>query len=228
MIRKHKISLVIPCYNEQEGLKDTIARVPKEIDEILVVDNNSTDQTARVAKKLGARVVTEKQKGYGHALKKGIRSARGNIVVTIDGDGTYPIENVKLSVEYLLDESLDFVSCSRFPLRNRNSMHWQNLLGNKLVSWLMKVLFLREFKDGLSGMWVFKKSIFPKMKNLSSGWNLSEEIKIEAYLHPDITFDEYRINYHPRFGISNVWPLKVGIQNILYLFYLRFIKIRNE
>lgn len=226
MIHNHTISLVIPCYNEQEGLTDTIGRVPQCIDEVIVVDNNSTDQTARIARKLGARVVTETKRGYGHALKKGIKSSSGDIVVTIDGDGTYPIEDVKLSVAYLLDENLDFVSCSRFPLRNRNSMHWQNLVGNKVVSWFMKLLFMREFKDGLSGMWVFRKHVIGQLKNLSSGWNLSEEIKIEAYLHPDITFDEYRINYHPRHGISNVWPLKVGIQNILYLFYLRFIKVR--
>lgn len=223
MIKKNSVSVVIPCFNEERGLPDTIKRVPRFVDEILVVDNNSTDKTAKIAKKLGARVVNESASGYGHALQTGIAKAKSEIVVTIDGDGTYPIEDVRRAIEFMLDEHIDFVSCSRFPLRNRDSMHWQNLMGNKIVSWCMKLLFLREFKDGLSGMWVFRKSVYQKLLPLSTTWNLSEEIKIKAYLHPEVSFDEYRINYHPRHGKSNVWPLKVGIENIIYLFYLRFI-----
>lgn len=227
MLKGQKISVVIPCYNEEKGIAQTCKRVPKFVDEIVVVDNLSTDNTSRIAKKLKARVITEQNKGYGYALKRGIREAKGGVVITIDGDGTYPIEDCKLSIEYLLSESLDFVSCSRFPIRNAASMHSSNLIGNKLVSFFMKLLFLREFKDGLSGMWVFKKGVIDKMPNLSNGWNLSEEVKIEAYLHPDINFDEFGINYHPRFGISKVWPIRVGIENIFYLFYLRFFKRRG-
>lgn len=227
MYKGKSISVVIPCHNEEGGIEKTYKRVPSFVDEVVVVDNLSTDKTSDIAKKLGARVVSEKNRGYGYALKKGISQAKGEIVITIDGDGTYPIEDVKTAVNYLLSENLDFVSCSRFPLRNRDSMHWQNLLGNKLISFLMKVLFLREFKDGLSGMWVLRKEIFPLLLPLSSGWNISEEIKTEAFFHPKVKFDEYRINYHPRFGKSKVWPLKVGIENILYLFYLRFVKRRR-
>jgi len=225
--RKKSISLVIPCHNEEVGIELTYKRIPGFVDEVIVVDNLSTDRTAKVAKKLGAKVISEKKKGYGYALIKGIKQAAGDIVVTVDGDATYPVEDVKQPINYLLNENLDFVSCSRFPLRNRDSMNWQNLVGNKCVSFLMKVLFLREFKDGLSGMWVFKRSCFKYFGPLSSGWNLSEEIKIEAYIHPKIKFDEYRINYHPRYGKSNVWPLKVGLENIFFLVYLRLVKARK-
>ncbi|MCJ7827785.1 glycosyltransferase family 2 protein [Patescibacteria group bacterium] len=227
MYRRKLISVVIPCYNEEQGIELTYRRIPKFVDEIIVVDNLSTDNTARVARKLGATVVAEKNKGYGFALKKGINRAKGQIVVTIDGDATYPIEDLKRPLDYLLEENLDFVSCSRFPLRNRDSMYWQNLLGNKVISFLMKALFWREFQDGLSGMWIFRKKIYRYLEPLSSSWNLSEEIKIKAYLCPKIKFDEYRINYHPRYGKSKVWPMKVGAENILYLFYLRFGKKRG-
>ena len=226
MYKKHKISVVIPCYNEEQGIRLTYQKIPKFVDEVVVVDNLSTDQTAKIARKLGAKVISEKNQGYGFALKRGLEGASGKIVITIDGDATYPIEDCKEAIDYLLDQSLDFVSCSRFPLRNRDSMHWQNLLGNKFISFLMKLLFLREFKDGLSGMLVFKKKIYPLLLPLSSTWNLSEEIKIEAYIHPQVKFDEYRINYHPRFGKSKLWPLRVGLENIVYLFYLRFFKKR--
>ncbi|MFC1727453.1 glycosyltransferase family 2 protein [Patescibacteria group bacterium] len=227
MYKKHTVSVVIPCYNEEGGIKLTCKMIPKFVDEVVVVDNLSTDNTFRIAKKLGAKVIVENNQGYGFALKKGIQKASGDLVVTIDGDATYPIEDIHVVIDYLLDQSLDFVSCSRFPLRNRDSMHWQNLLGNKFISYLMKVLFLREFKDGLSGMWVLKREVYRKLLPLSSSWNLSEEIKIEAYLHPEVKFDEYRVNYHPRHGKSKLWPFKVGVENIGYLFYLRFFKKRK-
>lgn len=226
MYKKHSISVVVPCHNEEEGLEWTYKKIPDFVDEVVVVDNLSTDKTPAIAEKLGAKVVSEKNKGYGFAIKRGIEEAKGDIVITIDGDGTYPVEDSQKVVDYLLENDLDFVSCSRFPLRNRDSMLWQNLLGNKLISFLMRALFFREFKDGLSGMWVLKKEVYPLLLPLSSSWNLSEEIKIEAYLHPKVKFDECYINYHPRFGKSKVWPFRVGIENILYLFYLRFIKKR--
>lgn len=228
MYAAYSISIVIPCHNEETGLENTFPRIPKFIDEIIVVDNLSTDNTAQSARELGAKVISEKNKGYGFAIKKGISEAKGDIIVVIDGDGTYPIEDVRVVIDYLVNQNLDFVSCARFPLRNKDSMHWQSLLGNKLISFLMKIIFLRDFKDGLSGMWVFQKEAYARLPRLSSGWNLSEEIKIEAFLHPKVKFDEYHINYYPRFGKSKIWPVKVGIQNILYLFYLKFFKRRSS
>src|ERR1043166_8378340 len=89
-----KMSLVIPCYNEEEGVREVIGRCPREIDEIVVVDNNSTDRTAEVARSLGAVVVSDRKPGYGAAYKAGLRAATGDVVVTLEGDGTYPPEAV--------------------------------------------------------------------------------------------------------------------------------------
>lgn len=228
MHKGHSISVVIPCHNEEEGLEWTYKKIPDFVDEVIVVDNLSTDKTPEIAKKLGAKVVSEKNKGYGFAIKRGLEEAEGDIVITMDGDGTYPVEDAQEAIDHLLEKGLDFVSCSRFPLRDRASMHWQNFLGNKIITFLMSLLFLRRFQDGLTGMWVFRRKIYPALLPLSSTWNLSEEIKIEALLHPKIKFDEYHINYRPRLGKSKLWPIRVGIENILYLFYLRFVKVRES
>ena len=72
-----KLSLVIPCYNEEDGVRQVIGRSPREIDEIVVVDNNCTDRTAEVARGLGAVVVAEPRPGYGAAYKAGLRAATG-------------------------------------------------------------------------------------------------------------------------------------------------------
>src|SRR3989441_9907399 len=108
-----KISVVIPCYNEEQGVREVIRRMPPAVDEIVVVDNNCTDRTAEVARALGARVVAEATPGYGAAYKAGLRAATGDLVITLDGDGTYPPEEIERLVNQLLDRGWDFLSASR-------------------------------------------------------------------------------------------------------------------
>src|SRR4029079_2721541 len=87
MHRNLTISVVIPCYNEEDGVRQVLSRMPKEVDEFVVVDNNCTDRTAEVARGMGARVVAEKTPGYGAAYKAGLKAATKDVVVTLDGDG---------------------------------------------------------------------------------------------------------------------------------------------
>ncbi len=117
MRNDHKISLVIPCYNEEGGIAKVIPTVPEFIDEIIVVDNNSSDRTAEVAQSLGARVVSETRQGYGCAYKAGLPSAEGDIIVTMDGDGTYPAHAISYLLDTLFIDGLDFVSAARIPVQ---------------------------------------------------------------------------------------------------------------
>ncbi len=96
MYKNKTISIVIPCYNEEEGVRHLISKMPTLVDEVIIVDNGSTDNTAQVAKEMGATVVEEKIKGYGSAYKCGFRHAQGDIIITMDGDGTYPPESITL------------------------------------------------------------------------------------------------------------------------------------
>src|SRR5437867_13251114 len=108
MEHRQLVSVIIPTLNEEEGIKQTISAIPKEklsdqgYDlQILVVDGCSTDLTRDVAESLGANVISEKRKGYGRAYKTGFREARGDIIVTLDGDGTYPAELVPDCIQQL-------------------------------------------------------------------------------------------------------------------------------
>src|SRR2546425_2367031 len=123
-----KISVVIPCYNEEQGVREVIRRMPPAVDEIVVVDNNCTDRTAEVARSLGAKVVTERTPGYGAAYKAGLKAASGHIVVTLDGDGSYPPEEIPRLVSSLEDRGWDFLSASRFPLSDPKAMGLSNLI----------------------------------------------------------------------------------------------------
>ncbi|MBU8923159.1 MAG: glycosyltransferase family 2 protein [Bacteroidales bacterium] len=222
MYREKKISVVIPCYNEEEGIALVIPSLPESVDEIVVVDNNSTDGTSNVAKELGARVVFEKRKGYGAAYKAGLPAVTGDITVTMDGDGTYAVEQIEECIDHLLDNDLDFVSASRFPLKDQNSMNLSNQLGNWILTAGTFLLFFRAINDSQSGMWIYKSEIYPKLQLESNGMPLSEEIKINAIRHPEIRFDEYHVNYHPRVGEVKLNKWKDGFENLLYLVKLRF------
>ncbi len=222
MYRGKTISVVIPCYNEEEGLKGVIPSIPESVDEVVVVDNNSTDATSEIARSLGARVVFEKRKGYGAAYKTGLSDVSGEITVTMDGDGTYPVEQIEECIDYLLDNDLDFVSACRFPLHDPRAMNLSNKIGNSLLTLATLLLFMRAIKDSQSGMWIFKSAIYPELTPKSDGMPLSEEIKIAAIRNPRITFGEYHVNYHPRIGEVKLQKWRDGMLNLLYLLKLRF------
>jgi len=222
MHRDLKISVVIPCYNEEEGVRTTIGMLPDCVDEIVVVDNNSTDRTAEVAKELGARVVFEKRKGYGAAYKAGLPAVTGDVTVTLDGDGTYPAEQIPELVDHLVDKKLDFISASRFPLQNPKAMNTSNKIGNMILTIGMTVLYGKSVKDSQSGMWVFRSKVYPKLNVTSDGMPLSQEIKIEAIRHKEVRFDEYHVNYHPRVGEVKLDKWRDGFANLMFLVTKRF------
>lgn len=222
MHRGKTISAVIPCYNEEEGIRHVIEAMPPCVDEIVVVDNNSTDRTAEVARSLGARVVTERRKGYGQAYQAGIPAATKEIVVTLDGDGSYPPDEIPRLVDVLIDRDLHFVSASRFPLRSRGSMNFLNLLGNKVLTLSMLLLFLRRIEDSQSGMWAFRREIYPRLRARHSGMAFSEELKIEAILAPGVRFGETRIDYRERIGEVKLNMWRDGFDNLFFLLKKRF------
>jgi glycosyltransferase involved in cell wall biosynthesis len=222
MHRGLSVSVVIPCYNEEEGVRYTIEGLPECVDEIVVVDNNSTDRTAEVAKSLGARVVFEKRKGYGAAYKAGLPAVSKDVTVTLDGDGTYPSEQIPELVDHLVDQELDFISASRFPLQNPKAMNFSNKVGNNVLTIAMFVLYGKPVRDSQSGMWVFRSSVYPKLNVTSDGMPLSEEIKIEAIRHPDVRFGEYHVNYHPRVGEVKLEKWRDGFRNLWFLVKKRF------
>jgi len=222
MYREMKVSVVIPCYNEEAGVQHVIRSLPESVDEIVVVDNNSTDRTAEVAASLGATVVPEKRKGYGAAYKAGLPAVTGDITVTLDGDGSYPTEQIEEVVDYLVDTGLDFVSASRFPLQNPEAMTFTNKLGNMVLTVSMLLLFGRGIRDSQSGMWVYRTRVYSLMTLTSDGMPFSEEIKIEAIRNKLIRFGEYHVKYHQRIGEVKLEKWRDGFRNLFFLLKKRF------
>src|SRR5262249_29786677 len=207
MYKGNRITVVIPCLNEEQGIQHVLADVPDFVDEVIVVDNNSTDRTADVARKMGAIVVPELGRGYGRAYKKGCAHANGDIIVTLDGDCSYPVDALSYVVEAFLHCRVGFLSASRFPILNRESMSTKHRIGNIGLSLIMSLLFLRRIRDSQSGMWIFQRQAIGKMKLRSDGMEFSEEIKIEAIRNRSIGFKEIFINYSNRLGEKKIATL---------------------
>lgn len=220
MIDNKKISLVIPCYNEEIGLAELLKNDLSYIDEIIVVDNNSTDSTAKIAKSHGCRIIEEKIKGYGAAYKSGLKNVLNEITVAMDGDNTYPVAEIKRLVRILAEKDLDFISASRLGNGRPKTMDKINYLGNVILTWTFKFLFLQAIEDSQSGMWVFKKQILEKIKPRSNGMAFSQEIKIEI-LKNKYKFAEVRIPYRERLGKVKLNKWSDGLKNLAWLFYKR-------
>lgn len=223
MYKDKVISIIIPCYNEEKAIRDVLGQIPSFIDEVLVIDNNSSDRTAVTARECGAVVISENKKGYGYACRRGMAAARGDIIATIDGDGTYAFTEIKKMIDELIDNNLDFISGDRLTFIEKQSMKMLNYIGNLFLSFFVRVIFFCRLTDSQSGAWVFRKKILKDLNLVSNGMSLSEEIKLEAAKSPFIKFKEIPIEYKQRIGCSKLNMWKDGVNNLLFLFRKRFI-----
>lgn len=220
--KNRRITVVIPCLNEEKGIVEVLSRMPAFVDEIIVVDNDSTDRTAELARAHGAQVIHEKVRGYGRAYKTGLYHARGDIIVTLDGDHSYPIDAISYLLEVFLHSGVRFLAASRFPLKNKQAMSVKHWAGNKILSLVMSILYFRWVRDSQSGMWVFERESLNSMDLRSDGMAFSEEIKIEAIRRREIGFKEIYVDYSNRMGEIKLQPWRDGFRNLAFLIRKRF------
>jgi glycosyltransferase involved in cell wall biosynthesis len=216
------ITVIIPCLNEEQGIEQIMKRMPEFVDETIVVDNGSTDRTSDVAARFGARVIREDVRGYGRAYKTGFGFATGDLIVTLDGDQSYPPDAISYLLEAFLHLDVDFLNTSRFPVRDPKAMSAMNKLGNLILSLAMSILYFRWVRDSQSGMWVFRRSILKEMKLTSDGMAFSEEVKIEALKSDRVRFAEISIQYSSRLGETKLNLWRDGFNNLWFLVKKRF------
>ena len=221
------VSIIIPTLNEQAGIERTIRSIPqsdiKETTgsdvEIIVVDGQSTDSTREIATRLGANVILEERKGYGRACKAGFAAAKGEILVTIDADNTYPTECIPDYVQQLQGGGLDFITVNRFPLMERGAMSLTRRVGNKILTSVLRLLYSVDIQDSQSGMWIMKREFVSQIRLFSNDMSMSEEIKIVAFKF----FNTKEINgrYSARSGSAKLKVFEDGFKNLKYLIEYR-------
>lgn len=222
MYKGRAITVIIPCLNEEQGIERVLRAMPEFVDEVVVVDNNSTDRTSEIAAALGAKVIREEVRGYGRSYKRGFASATGDLIITLDGDHSYPVDALSYLLEAFLHLDVDFLNASRFPVRDRSAMSFKHYVGNLVLSLAMSLLYFRWVRDSQSGMWVFRRAILKHMRLESDGMAFSEEIKIEALRNAEIRFGEISILYSSRLGEKKLNPWRDGFLNLWFLVKKRF------
>jgi dolichol-phosphate hexosyltransferase len=226
---QQEVTIVIPTLNEAQGIRAALEHVPKQELEalgfrvsVLVVDGLSSDGTSEIARTMGAEVVSEKRRGYGRALKTGFASASGDILVTADGDGSYPMGIMPRLVKLLVDGRLDLVTTNRFADMHDGAMPFRNRVGNQILGIATHLLFGVRLRDIESGMWIARRSVLERLVLGSDGWPFSHEFKIEAICYANCRWVEVPIEYHLRLGESKLPGWQAGFQDLIHLIKKRF------
>jgi glycosyltransferase involved in cell wall biosynthesis len=205
---KPVIKVIIPAYNEQDSIGSVVKDIPKIIDEIIVISNNSTDNTEINAKNAGATVLSETRKGYGYACLKGMdyiakQTIKPDIIVFLDGDySDYP-EQLTEIVAPIINQNLDFVVGARVKeLRENGAMTPQQVFGNWLATFLMKLFFGARFSDlGPFRAIKYDKLLALNMEDKTYGWTVEMQLKV---LKQKMTYKEIPVKYRNRIGVSKV------------------------
>ena len=225
------IKVIIPAYNEQDSIANVIKDIPTIVNEVIVVSNNSTDYTEQNAKNAGATVLKENRKGYGYACLKGMQyiseqNIQPDIIVFLDGDySDYP-EQLTEIVAPIINKNIDFVIGSRIKrLREKGSMTPQQVFGNWLATFLMKLFFKANFTDlGPFRAIKYNKLLELQMEDKTYGWTVEMQLKA---VKKGFSYTEIPVKYRNRIGVSKVsgtvkGTIFAGIKILSWIFKYSF------
>lgn len=218
-----KVSVVLPCLNEEAGLKwaiPTIQNVFKTAGlqgEIIVVDNDSNDNSATVAKQHGVVYVFQKERGYGNTYRAGLPHAKGEYIIMADPDGSYDFNEIPNFLSNL--EHHDVVLGSRFSGQMEEgampALH--RYVGNPGIRLLLWLLHGVRVSEPSTGFIALRKEALAKLKLKESGMEFSSEMLVEIGRRK-LKLKEIPICYHQRYGVSKLRTWRDGWRHLRYLF----------
>lgn len=224
-----KISIVMPCLNEEQGIARCIAWAQEGLaraglpGEIIVADNGSTDRSVEIARRAGAVVVLEPDRGYGNAYHKGFAASSGTYIVMGDADETYDFREIDRLIAPLR-EGYDYVLGSRFQgTILPGAMPWTHrYIGNPVLTFILNVLFGLKSSDAHSGLRAFTREAYTRMGLTSPGMEFASELVVKA-AQTRLRVAEVPITYYPRAGSSKLNALRDGWRHLRFMFMYRFV-----
>jgi len=216
------LSVVIPVFNEEPTIGDVIARLKATMQkvslkhEVIVVDDCSTDRSLEISRKYRVRVCSlKKHMGKGCALRVGFTKAKGEIIATIDSDGSHRPEELPLLLTPVLRDQADFVIGSRFLNKKPASAKKLNVLGVRLFNVVIKVLTRTKFSDSQSGYRVMKSEVLKASRLVSGGYEIESEMLVKT-TRKGFRVKEVPISFEQRtYGRSRLDPMTDGFRILL-------------
>jgi glycosyltransferase involved in cell wall biosynthesis len=224
------VSVVIPVFNEEQTIGDIVDRTKNTLEtmgvpyEILVVDDGSFDQSVAVCNERQANVLCCVHQGKGHALRSGFEAAKGELVVTLDSDGSHQPEEIPKVLKPIMDERADFVIGSRFlnSKANKKKIPRINRIGNRMFNSITGCIMGIKISDSQSGFRAFRASLIKKMNLRSRGYEVESEMLVKA-LRMRARVTETPIHFVQRtVGASKLDPIRDGAR-ILYAIIASYV-----
>ncbi|MCF7871703.1 glycosyltransferase [Candidatus Woesearchaeota archaeon] len=205
----------------EERLKEAVKHILETLKrnnisgEVIVVDNDSSDRTGEFAKKSGAKVILQKKRGYGNAIRKGFEECNGEYALCMDPDESYDIKTIPLMLK-TLKKGYGYVNANRFANMQEGSMHKSHIIGNKIINFLGNFFFRTKGKDMLSGFKGFENKTLKKMNLKAPRWDLNIEIQSKLRKN-NIKYTEIPTKYYKRGGESKLSGIRAGWNNLRYM-----------
>ncbi|MCW4005009.1 MAG: glycosyltransferase family 2 protein [Candidatus Bathyarchaeota archaeon] len=208
------VSVVIPTLNEAGNIREAIDTFERELvypKEIIIVDGNSTDGTLEIVKDSNCRLIIEPRRGYGLALRRGMQAAKGNVVVMVDGDGTYEITHINRMLEHMVENDADMCLATRMYDPNK-AMGFFNFIGNKVITFCFNMLYKQNFSDTQSGFRAISHSAIEKVQFQETDMAFATEMLIK-FAKKGFKMVEVPSSYKlRRYGKPKLRPLNSGIE----------------
>jgi len=217
-----KIAVLIPCYNEEKTVQKVVKDFQKELPEakIYVYDNNSKDNTAKLAKEAGAIVRYETRQGKGNVIRTMFREIEAECYIMVDGDDTYPAEHAKEMAKSVLEENIDMVVGDRLSstyfVENKRRFH---NFGNVLVRMLINRIYNSQIRDVMTGYRAFSYRFIKTFPVMSKGFELETELTIHC-LDKNLKIKNIIVDYRDRpvGSVSKLNTIPDGIKVIKTIF----------
>ncbi len=206
-----RVTVVVPTLNEEKGIAGVVSDFKNLGFDVLVVDGNSKDRTREIAERCGAKVMVQSGRGKGNAVAEAFSILNSDVVVLVDGDGSYKAEDVKKLLEPIERGTADHVIGNRFYSYEKGAFTKLNLFGNKILNFFFRFAYGISLHDILSGYRALRKEVYKSIELRRSGFEVEVELTVET-LAKGFRIAEVPISYRRREGKTKLNPLRDGFR----------------
>jgi glycosyltransferase involved in cell wall biosynthesis len=209
------VSVIIPTLNEAGNIREALTTIEKELlypREIIVVDGDSTDGTKEIVKDTSfCKLIIEPRRGYGLALRTGIKHAKGDVVIMVDGDGTYEVKHINRLLDAMIKTDAEMCIATRMFDPNK-AMGFMNFVGNKIITFCFDFLYSQFLSDTQSGFRAISHSAIEKVDLDQDDMAFATEMLVQFAKKGFKMIEVPSIYKKRRYGKTKLRRIKSGVE----------------